>query len=112
LISQYFVGEVHEQSVFTSLLLVQALLAIVVQLAGVGSASIFFLCALPLFVALIINSLLVENTKNISLWTYAIGQAIPLLTGSMLIVGVVEVFVPLVCRFKFSYVNDVAEEVL
>ena len=69
------------------------------QLAGIGSAAIFFLSALPLFVALIINSLLVGNTKIISLWTYAIGQAMPLLTGSMLFVGVVEVFVPLVCRF-------------
>ena len=99
MISQYFVGQVHEQSVFTSLLLVQALVTIVVQVAGIGSAAIFFLCALALFVALIINSLLVGNTKKISLWTYAIGQASPLLTGSMLIVGVVEVFVPLVCRF-------------
>ena len=67
-------------------------------MAGIGSASIFFLCALALFVALIINTLLVGNMKNISLWTYAIGQAMPLLTGSMLIVGVVEVFVPLVRR--------------
>ena len=78
-------------------------------MAGIGSASIFFLCALALFVALIINTLLVGNMKNISLWTYAIGQAMPLLTGSMLIVGVVEVFVPLVCHFKFPCVNDVAE---
>ena len=69
------------------------------QLAGIGSAVIFFLCALSLFMALIINLLLVGNAKNISLWSYAIGQAMPLLTGSMLIVGVVEVFVPLVCRF-------------
>ena len=69
------------------------------QVAGIGSAAIFFLCALALFVALVINSFLLANTKKISLWTYAIGQAVPLLTGSMLIVGVVEVFVPLVCRF-------------
>ena len=48
--------------------------------------------------ALIINLLFVGNMKKISLWTYAIGQAMPLLTGSMLIVGVVEVFVPLVRR--------------
>ena len=82
------------------------------QVAGIGSASIFFLCALALFVALVINSLLVGNTKNISLWTYAIGQGMPLLTGSMLLVGVVEVFVPLVCRSLIFLVNDVAEEVL
>ena len=69
------------------------------QVAGIGSAAIFFLSAVALFVALIINSLLVGNSKIISLWTYAIGQISPLLTGSMLIVGVVEVFVPLVCRF-------------
>jgi len=99
LISQYLVGQVHEQSVFTALLLVQAFVAVAVQVAGIGSAAIFFICALPLFVALIINSLLMGNTKNLSLWTYAIGQILPLLSGSMLIVGVVEVFVPLVCRF-------------
>lgn len=101
LISQYLVGQVHEQSVFTALLLLQALAAITVQVAGIGSAAIFFLSALPLFVALIINSLLMGNTKNISLWTYAIGQGPTLLMGSMLIVGVIEVFVPLVCCFFF-----------
>ncbi|KAF8806834.1 hypothetical protein BYT27DRAFT_7167035 [Phlegmacium glaucopus] len=98
LISQYLVGQVHEQSVFTALLLVQLLVATAIQVAGIGSAAIFFLCALPLFVALIINSLLVGNTKNLSLWTYAIGQSLPLLTGSMLTVGVLEVFVPLTGR--------------
>ena len=101
--SQYFVGQVNEKSVFTGLLLVQCLAAIAVQVAGIGSAVIYFLCALPLFVALIINFLLMGNTKNISLWTYAIGQISPLLSGSMLIVGVVEVFVPLVCCFFYSF---------
>ncbi|KAJ3517001.1 hypothetical protein NLJ89_g779 [Agrocybe chaxingu] len=98
MLSQYLVGEVHEQSVFTALLLLQSLFAIVVQLADIGSAAIFFLTALPLFIALSFNPLFSGTTKRLSLWTYGIGQALPLLTGTMLIIGVVEVFVPLTGR--------------
>jgi hypothetical protein len=59
MISQYLVGEVHEHSVFTALLLIQAFVAFSVQLANIGSAAIFFLTALPLFVVLALNPLFV-----------------------------------------------------
>jgi len=103
LLSQYFVGEVHEQSVYTSLLLIQSFFAIAVQAAGVGSAALPFLTALPLFASLALNPAFasassVATSRRISLWTYAIGQTLPLLTGTMLLIGVVEVFVPLVRR--------------
>ena len=96
MISQYLVGEVHEQSVFTALLLIQAFVALTVQLVGIGSAAIFFLTALPLFVVLALNPLFVGSNQRISLWTYGLGQILPSLSGSLLLLGVVEVFVPLV----------------
>ncbi|KAF8159229.1 hypothetical protein B0H34DRAFT_655155 [Crassisporium funariophilum] len=96
LLSQYLIGQIHEQSVFTALLLIQSFVAVGIQLAGIGSAALFFLSALPIFVSFAANSLL--NGKNLSLWTYAIAQVMPLLTGSMLMVGVVEVFTPLTGR--------------
>ena len=96
MISQYLVGEVHEQSVFTALLLIQAFVALSVQLANIGSAAIFFLTALPLFVVLALNPLFVGSNQRISLWTYGLGQILPSLSGCLLLLGVVEVFVPLV----------------
>lgn len=74
-------------------------------MAGIGSAAIFFLAALPIFISLLLNSLFVDGRisivghRKISLWTYAIGQAPSLLTGSMFLLGVTEFFVPLVCYY-------------
>ncbi|KAH9479296.1 Putative endoplasmic reticulum metallopeptidase 1 [Psilocybe cubensis] len=96
--SQYLIGEVHEQSVFTAMLLIQAFFAIALQMVNIGSAAMFFLIALPFFVALLLNLVFVGSNKRISLWTYAIGQLLPALTGSLLMFGVVEVFVPLTGR--------------
>lgn len=96
MVSQYLIGEIHEQSVFTAMLLIQAFFAVAIQMANIGSAAIFFLIALPLFVALLLNPVFVGSNKRISLWTYGLGQLLPALTGSLLILGVVEVFVPLV----------------
>jgi len=94
------------QLVFTALLLIQAFVALSVQLANIGSAAIFFLTALPLFVVLALNPLFVGSNQRISLWTYGLGQFLPSLSGSLLLLGVVEVFVPLVsfiylCTSKF-----------
>lgn len=87
----------HEQSVFTALLLLQASLAVGIQFAGVGSAALFFLTALPMFGALVVNGLVAKNgSKYLSLVTYALGQVLPLLTGSLLLIGTLDVFVPLV----------------
>ncbi|KIJ96005.1 hypothetical protein K443DRAFT_134254 [Laccaria amethystina LaAM-08-1] len=91
-------GHLHEKTVFTSLLLMQSGLAILVQLLKVGSAAMFFLSALPLFVVLLINPLFSGNTKTISLATYFLGQICPLLTGSLLTIPTIEVFVPLMGR--------------
>lgn len=98
LLSQYLVGQVHEKTVFTSILLLQSGFAVLVQLLKVGSAAMFFLCALPLFVVLLINPLFSGNTKSISLATYFLGQILPLLTGSLLTIPTIEVFVPLMGR--------------
>ncbi|KAF5316325.1 hypothetical protein D9619_006761 [Psilocybe cf. subviscida] len=98
MISQYLVGEVHEQSVFTAMLLIQALSGFVVQMANIGSAAIFFLIALPLFMALAINPLFSGTNGRLSLCTYALGQMLPALTGGLLLLGVLDVFVPLTGR--------------
>lgn len=137
LLSQYLVGEVHEQTLYSSIILIQGFLAVVVQFLGVGSAAMFFLVALPLFVSLVVNSILIKTSnqtsqssihthdhpngngtaangqvklngvnkevvvggpeqRRVSLWTYAVGQTLPLITGTMILLGVIEFFVPLV----------------
>lgn len=114
LLSQYLVGQVHEKTVFTSLLLMQSGLAVLVQLLKIGSAAMFFLCALPLFVVLLINPLFSGNTKTISLATYFLGQILPLLTGSLLGIPTIEVFVPLVsvvllCLYTLLFTIDACD---
>jgi hypothetical protein len=112
---------------FTSILLLQSFGALTLQLLGVGSAAIFYLSALPLFLAMGINEYLVPgvpqkagNTPkaaagaaangpveqgDISLWTYALGQASPLLVGTQILVGVCEFFVPLVSYYRLSFIR-------
>ncbi|KAG5638589.1 hypothetical protein H0H81_011675 [Sphagnurus paluster] len=98
LISQVLVGPVQEHTAFTALLLLQAGAAWGVQMLGVGSAAMFFLNGLPLFIVLLLNPLFSGSTSEISLLTYALGQAFPLLGGVLLLVPVIEVFVPLTGR--------------
>jgi hypothetical protein len=80
---------------FTSTLLTQSGAAFILQILGIGSSVLFALSAFPLFVSLIVNEMVAEKGE-ISLWTYAFGQTTPLITGTLLMVGVCEFFVPLV----------------
>jgi len=96
LASQLPFGRIHERTMFTSLLLMQSSVAFVVQMFNIGSAALFFVSALPLFFSLALNPFTVGESRQISLWTYAFGQIFPLLTGTLVIVPVIEVFVPLV----------------
>lgn len=96
LLSQYLVGPVPEQDVLNILLLLQSGLAYGIQMAGIGSAGLFFLFSLPLFVALLINPLITGSATEISLLTYAFAQVEPLLIGTLMLATVAEVFVPLV----------------
>lgn len=100
LASQYLIGPVSEQAIFNVLLLLQSGLAYVIQMAGIGSAGLFFLSGLPLFVALLINPLITGSAKEISLFTYALAQVEPLLIGTLMLATVAEVFVPLVSLFS------------
>ncbi|KAH7923703.1 hypothetical protein BV22DRAFT_1068281 [Leucogyrophana mollusca] len=97
LASQLLFGRIHEKTIFSSLLLVQSFLAAALQLAGIGSSAMFFLSALPIFLSLIINGLVAEG-DNVSLWTYVVGQVVPLLTGTQLAAATLVVFVPLTGR--------------
>jgi hypothetical protein len=48
---------IHEQTMFTSLLLLQTFLACVLQFSGIGSAGLFFFSAFLLFISLALNAL-------------------------------------------------------
>ncbi|GJE93217.1 M28 family metallopeptidase [Phanerochaete sordida] len=97
LISQLFMPDIREKTVFTSLLLVQSALAWGIQAFGIGSAALFFISSLPLCLALLLNSV-VSSGPDVSLLSYAIGQFIPLTTGAQLAFEVLNVFVPLTGR--------------
>ncbi|KAJ7304555.1 hypothetical protein DFH08DRAFT_903357 [Mycena albidolilacea] len=99
LASQLFVPTTDEKTVFASILLLQTATAFGVQLLNVGSAAMFFISGLPIFLALLVNNMaLVTRKGEISLWTYVLGQFLPLLTGTLIMVPTVEVFVPLTGR--------------
>ncbi len=103
LLSQYLVGPTSEQSVFNALLLSQSALAYGIQMAGLGSAGLFFLFAAPLFVSLLFNTLITGSAAEISLFTYAMAQAEPLLIGTLMLATICEVFVPLVRIFPQGF---------
>lgn len=62
----------------------------------------FFLSAVPLFFAILLDSLFTGGKGPMSLWAYALGQITPLLTGTQIICTILDVFVPLVSIFLFS----------
>ncbi|KAF8624137.1 hypothetical protein AX17_007200 [Amanita inopinata Kibby_2008] len=100
LLSQYLIGPIPEGTMFGAILLVKSAAAFVLQSLGIGSAVLFFISALPLFVSLLLNPLFTRSKTmgEISLVTYGIGLILPLITGTMLLVSVVEFFVPLTGR--------------
>jgi hypothetical protein len=83
------------RTVLSALLLMQTGGALLLQLVGLGSAYLLFLAAVPLFVALSLDALLNDGLV-VSLWTYALSLAVPLLTGMQMTCVVLDVFVPLV----------------
>jgi hypothetical protein len=127
LAAQLLFPPISERSMFTSILILQSLGALTLQMIGIGSAAIFYLSALPLFLAMGINDYLVPGIPRkavnaakkgagaaangpteqggISLWTYALGQASPLLVGTQILVGVCEFFVPLVSYCTISFIQ-------
>ncbi|KAJ7083760.1 hypothetical protein C8R44DRAFT_53144 [Mycena epipterygia] len=99
LASQLLVPATDEKTVFAAILLLQSTAAFVIQLLNVGSAAAFFISALPIFGSLLLNDVVLTTRKGeMSLWTYAVGQFLPLLTGTLIMVPTVEVFVPLTGR--------------
>ncbi|KAJ7698147.1 hypothetical protein B0H17DRAFT_1261330 [Mycena rosella] len=88
-----------EKSVYAAIVLLQAAAAFGIQLLGVGSAAAFFISGLPIFGSLLLNNVALTTRKGeVSLWAYALGQFLPLLTGTLIMVPTVEVFVPLTGR--------------
>jgi hypothetical protein len=86
-----------ERNALTALLLMQSGGALALQLLGIGSAYFLFISSVPLFGALSLNALLNRGGPLVSLWTYALGMLVPLLSGTRMACIVLDVFVPLVC---------------
>lgn len=97
LASQVVFSDVAERSVLSALLLMQTGGALLLQLLGLGSAFLLFLAAVPLFIALSLDTLL-NHGLVVSLWTYALSLVVPLLTGTQMTCVVLDVFVPLTGR--------------
>ncbi|KAJ8075039.1 hypothetical protein PM082_019366 [Marasmius tenuissimus] len=107
LLPQLVVGGVEETTVYSVILLAQTGLAVIIQFLGVGSASLLFVTALSLFAALLLNTLLADSKRReLSLWTYALGQTLPMMTGTMCAYPVLEVFVPLTGRLGADAPSD------
>jgi hypothetical protein len=91
------IGTEEERDVITALLMMQSGGALALQLLGLGSAYFLFINAVPLFVAMSLDALLNRGARVVSLWTYALGMFVPLLTGTKTACITLDVFVPLVC---------------
>ncbi|KAI0676099.1 hypothetical protein C8Q78DRAFT_369024 [Trametes maxima] len=98
LASQLLVGRVREHTAYTSLMLLQSFLAALIQNIGIGAGGTLFLSSGPFVPALLLNSFLTRPGDDISLWSYALGQLSPLVTGTTLFCAVLDVFVPLTGR--------------
>jgi hypothetical protein len=89
----------EERNVLTALLLMLSGGALALQLLGLGSAYFLFINGVPLFGAMSLDALLNRGARVVSLWTYALGMFVPLLTGTKTACIALDVFVPLVCSF-------------
>ncbi|KAI0794351.1 hypothetical protein C8Q74DRAFT_1365816 [Fomes fomentarius] len=98
LASQLLVGRVREHTAFASTMLLQSFLATLTQFLNIGSGGALFLSSAPFIPSLLLNALLTAPGDDISLWTYALGQLSPLVSGTTLTCGVLDVFVPLTGR--------------
>lgn len=96
LFTQILVPSVRERTILSSFLLLQGVLACLVQFLGVGSAAVFFISGLPTFIALLLDSVLPGKNRPVSLLSYAIAQLMPLTCGGQLTYAMLDVFVPLV----------------
>ena len=65
-------------------------------MAGIGSAVIFFVSAVPLLVGIVLNAILTKPGEEMSLLSYAIGQVAALSVGIQTMYQTLDVFVPLV----------------
>ncbi|KZV66959.1 hypothetical protein PENSPDRAFT_755311 [Peniophora sp. CONT] len=98
LASQALFDGVHERTMFTSLLILMSFGAVALQLIGIGSAAILFTTGLPLFAALLLDKVINTSASTVSLITYVLGQIVPLMTGTEVILTTFDVFVPLTGR--------------
>ncbi|EJC99693.1 uncharacterized protein FOMMEDRAFT_160118 [Fomitiporia mediterranea MF3/22] len=88
---------VSERVLMQSVLLAYAFLAVVIQLAGIGSAILFFSAGCSIFAGLLLDLWCGEKSRVV-LGSYALGQVVPLVFGSEMFCIVADIFVPLTGR--------------
>ncbi|KAF9264544.1 hypothetical protein L218DRAFT_958254 [Marasmius fiardii PR-910] len=107
LLPQLYIGHVEEVTVYSAILLSHAALAVVIQFLGVGSACLFFVSGLSVFGGLLLNFVFGGSTRReMSLWTYAAGQVLPIVVGTMCACPTLDVFVPLAGRLGADAPTD------
>ncbi|KIY68442.1 hypothetical protein CYLTODRAFT_453504 [Cylindrobasidium torrendii FP15055 ss-10] len=85
-----------ERATYQAIMLIHSTLAVFVQMLGIGSSSLMFLTVLPVIAGYMASG----NDKTISLVAYAVGSFMPLVTGTLVFLPVLEVFVPLTGRIS------------
>lgn len=86
-----------ESATLSSTLLLYSLLSVMLHsIFGLGSASFFFIIALPLYLVLSLNAVQNERFEDVSLRTYVLAGLVPLIVGTEIWFGTADVFVPLV----------------
>jgi hypothetical protein len=100
----FFIQPAHQEetSTLSSMLLLYSFLGVILQsIFEVGSASFLFLVALPLFLALVLNTMQREKSEDVHLRTYVLTGLVPLIVGGEVWCGTADVFVPLVSPLTY-----------
>lgn len=88
---------VNERTLVQAMLVLYALLAVLIQLAGIGSAVLYFATGCSLFAGLLLDVFMGRGVKDrVSLGSYMLGETVPLVFGVEMFCIVTDIFVPLV----------------
>lgn len=106
----------HERALLLATIALQSLIALNVQVVfNAGSAALLFVSALPMFGAVCVEEVVTRlsvgkeaggKDGRVPLWVYALGMASPFMTGTLMMLGVIEFFAPLTGRMGASIPAD------
>ncbi|KAL5492913.1 hypothetical protein ACEPAI_4361 [Sanghuangporus weigelae] len=90
---------ITERILVQAMLVLYAFLAVIIQLAGIGSAILYFSSGCSIFAGLALDTIMHRGVKDrVALGTYALGQVVPLVFGTEMFCIVTDIFVPLTGR--------------